>query len=492
MTDLPHEDEDEGRKVALYEALCANPIDLVVVLDTEARYRYLSPSVEFMLGYRPEELVGRLCFDFYHPDDVPRIRQINEASVATAQIPRPVVMRVRHKEGHYVWIEATASPVFEPTSGELVEILGVNRDISDRMRLEHELYEAQRAEIAVRLAGSAAHDLNNLLTIISALGESLERGILDEELRGDATTIRHAALSAGKLTRQLLGLSRPARIESEVFSANDVVEQVAAIADRVDPGRCRVRTRLDPKGPSLRGEASRLEQVLLNLALNACAAAGDEGVDVTLTSRLDGERVTLTCEDDGPGIPKELLERIFEPFFTTRAERGGSGIGLATARRIVDGWGGAISVESTWGEGATFTVSLPAAGASASEIWSRPNAEASRGRVLVIEPQPAVRDAIRRFFTEAGYTCACVNSEKEALRAIEASEAFTVVVADEREDGWELARSVSRRSLTPRILMSGGREAPEELEAGEVYLSKPFSSGDLTGAVRRLLGVPAA
>lgn len=224
---------DTDRKKARYEALCANPIDVVVVLDKDARYIYLSPSVETVLGRRPDEMLGRSCFDFYHPDDVPRIQRINEDGISKGQLPRPVVMRVRHKARHYVWIEATASPVFDPENGELVEILGVNRDMSERMRLEHELYEAQRSEVAALLATSAAHDLNNLLLLITGIGESLEAALSeDPELQSDAVAVSHAALTAGTLTRQLVGLGRPSEAKASVFAANDVLESVAATVAR--------------------------------------------------------------------------------------------------------------------------------------------------------------------------------------------------------------------------------------------------------------------
>lgn len=481
---------DAQRRMALYDALCANPIDVVVVLDTEARYRYLSPSVERVLGRRPEEMVGRLCFDFYHPDDVPRIQRINDAGVAEAQIPRPVVMRVRHKAGHYVWIEATASPVFDPDTGELTEILGVNRDVSDRMRLENELYEAQRAETAARLAGSAAHDLNNLLTTIATLGELLEEQLAgDAELSSDARAVRHAALSAGKLTRELLGLARPVEHGAVSFAANDVVERVAGMVDRVDRRRCRVRAHLDPADPLIRGEPSRLEQILLNLALNACAAATDRPLSVTLASRLDDDRVVLSCEDDGPGIPLELHERIFEPYFTTRRHDGGTGIGLSTVKRIVEGWDGSITLESAPGKGATFRVSLPAAGSSAPA--ARPlGTDTGDARALVIESDPAVREAVRAFLEHAGYVTVCVSREDDARRAVERRETFSMVLADDRGQGWSVARTLEGLQDAPKILVSGGHEAPVDLGPHEVFLRKPFSSGDLFAAVRRLVGAP--
>lgn len=478
------------RRLARFDALCANPVDIVVVLDTEARYRYLSPSVETVLGYRPQDIVGDLCFDYYHPDDIPRIRRVSEESVSTARIPRPVVMRVRHAEGHYVWIEATASPVFDPESGDLVEILGINRDISDRIRLEHELYQAQRSEVAALMASSATHDLNNLLMMIAALAESLEEGLSAAgEMRADAAAVRSAALNAGSLTRQLLGLSAPPRVAGSVFSANDMVRHVAAMADRVDAKRCRVEARIDPADPHLRGEASQLEQVLLNLVLNACACSTVERpVRVTLATRVDGERVVLTCEDDGPGIPVELHERIFEPRFTTRSEQGGSGLGLSTARRITEGWGGTIRVDSAPGEGACFTISLPGAGPG--EVNPR---EASSGRhVLVIEPQAPLRAAIRRFLDRAGHACTCVAGESEAVRAFEEHPETALIIADDRPAGWEIARSLGRSRPTPVLYMSAAGAPPDDLAHDELFLAKPFSSGDLAAAVRTVLGVPPA
>jgi len=394
-------------------------------------------------------------------------------------------MRVRHRDGHYVWVEATGSPVFDPGTGALVEILGVNRDISDRMRLEHELYEAQRAEVAARLASSATHDLNNLLLTIIAFGESLQASLpRGSEQATDAQEISRAALNAGKLTRQLLGLTRPPRHEVEVFSVNDVVAQVATMVARVHP-ECSVRTHLEPGAPGLLGESGRLEQVLLNLALNACSAGGGAPTHVELSTRLDGDRVILTCADDGPGVPEDLRDRILEPFFTTRAAQGGSGIGLSTARRIVEDWGGTVTAHASPAGGAAFVVSLPAAPAAESEPLPPP---ATGGRVLVIEPQPTIRTVLRRYFEHSGFGAVCVSHEEEALRAFSSASDLVMILADDRNRGWDLARALDQRRATPRILTSGSCEAPVDLGPHEVYLSKPFSSGDLTAAVRRLLG----
>lgn len=230
----------------------------------------------------------------------------------------------------------------------------------------------------------------------------------------------------------------------------------------------------------------------MNLALNACAAGEqmERPLEIILSSSLRGEQVILHCEDNGPGVPDELKARIFEPFFTTRRGQGGTGIGLSTARRIAEGWGGSMSLVNKPGRGATFAVTLPAVDGTQRDVAPPAARPESRGRALIFDSSPPVRDALRKFLAHSGYGSICVSNESEARRAFSERDDIVLIVADERSVGWRVARDLNQERATPRILLSGGNTFPEEIEAGEVYLAKPFSSGDLTAAIRRVLGTP--
>ena len=335
----------------------------------ELRPTYVSPQLELMLGYDLEGwsqpgMYGTLI----HPDDRERVlaasRRTREEAVHFVED-----YRFKTKDGRWLWVHDVTVPVVDE-HGEPY-LLGFIQDIDERKQLEEQLLHAHKLEAVGRLAGGVAHDFNNLLTAITGYAELL-LGQLDEgdPRRADAEEIAKAAQSAAELTRQLLAFGRRQMLEQRRLSLNDVLGSLVRLLKRLVGAGVELRLNLAPALEPVIGDLGQLEQVVVNLALNARDAMPDGGTLSISTASVEigagtavspGRYVELAIEDSGIGIDKALLPQIFEPFFTTKDIGKGTGLGLASVYGIVKQSGGHVLVESTPGEGTRFRVLLPPA-----------------------------------------------------------------------------------------------------------------------------------
>ena len=346
--------------------------DLISVVDREGTTVVISPSVFGTLGFRPDEMVGQYFARLVHPDDLPAAEQMflkaMEGSFATTTI------RVRHADGSWVLLEAIANVIVGP-DGQPEHILATGRDVTERERLQEQLRQGQKMESIGRLAGGIAHDFNNLLTAINGYAELM---LMDFDAgavptRDSAEQIARAAGRAASLTGQLLAFSRKQVLRPQVIDLNEIVGDMAMMLARMLGDDVVLSTEFDPEVAPTLADPTQVEQVLLNLALNARDAMPNGGRLVIWTAHFElgehderphpdlepGSYVTLAVRDTGVGMAPDLVEKIFEPFFTTKGIGEGTGLGLATVHGIVSQSGGVIWVESTPGEGTTFTVCLP-------------------------------------------------------------------------------------------------------------------------------------
>ena len=349
--------------------------DLISVVDLQGTIVVMSPSVLGTLGVLPQDMVGTYFAGLVHPDDLPSAEEMFGKAVQGDLATTTV--RVRHANGSWVLLDAIASVIVGP-DGRPQHILATGRDVTASERLEEQLRQAQKMESVGRLAGGIAHDFNNLLTAIRGYAELM---LIDfdagaEPGRDCAEQIARAADRAASLTGQLLAFSRKQVLRPQLIDLNDIVEGMATMLGRMLGEDVLLSTELDPElGPTL-ADPTQLEQVVLNLAINARDAMPDGGRLVLRTQRLElgeddelphpdlapGGYVTLVVRDSGTGIDPSLAEQIFEPFFTTKDVGEGTGLGLSTVHGIVSQSGGAIWVDSAPGEGTRFTVCLPVAG----------------------------------------------------------------------------------------------------------------------------------
>jgi CheY-like chemotaxis protein len=364
-------------------------------------------------------------------------------------------------------------------------------------RVEEEVRQKQKMEAIAQLAGGIAHDFNNLLTVIGGNVLLLTSGDLTDEERAYAREISDAAERAGVLTRQLLEFSRKRRMELHPLDLNEALESAEQTLRRLLGAAVEVVVVLERPLPLVLGDAGRVEQILLNLALNA-GEAMPEGGTLTITTDVAGGSVRLTVVDTGVGMDEETRERVFEPFFTTKRAGEGTGLGLTTVYGIVRQFGGEIRIDSEVGRGTTIVVTLPAVAGSAPAAERLPVSEPAAvrtGRILVVDDEPAVRRVAGKALTRAGHEALAAGSGLEALELLASGQVVDLLITDlvmPGMDGVELAeRACVERPGLPVLFMSGyagrlpaaaqGAVRPAEL------LEKPFTPEALVAVVAKTL-----
>jgi two-component system cell cycle sensor histidine kinase/response regulator CckA len=419
-------------------------------------------------------------------------------------------LRHRLKNGSVVDVQVSSSPI--PFQGRAARLV-LATDVTETRRLEAQLRQAQKMEAVGQLAGGIAHDFNNLLSVILGQGELIHR----ELPPGHRTltrvgAIQHAADRAAGLTRQLLAFGRRQVLQPEVLDLNELVPGVERMLRRLLPETIEIVTSLQTSAGRVRADRGQLEQVLVNLALNARDAmpAGGRLVVTTADADLDdaqarlrpdlpaGPYVVLGVEDTGHGMGAATLARAFEPFFTTKPEGRGTGLGLAMVYGIVKQSGGHVTVYSEPGRGTAFKIYLPRVLDPASAVLKAPlpAPEGGTETLLIVEDQEAVRSLMTEILRDAGYRVLESGSAEEAMAVGQAERGTIHLVLTDvvlpRVSGPALVQDLRRaRPGLPVVLMSGyaaetaGRL--EELGAGVLYIQKPFAADALLRVVRQAL-----
>ena len=448
-----------------------------------------------------------------HPDDRAECRA-HVREVLAHQLPFATrELRVVRSDGteRHVIVRAQVSYAGD---GRPLSAWGTLQDISERRRLEEQLRRAQRMEALGHLASGVAHDFNNLLTVIRVETDFLEEDIReDDPLQNELREIRRAVERAAGLTRQLLAFSRKQILRPRVLDLNELVRDTSTMLRRLIGEDVELVTTLADNLPPVMADAGQLEQVLVNLAVNARDAMPDGGVLMIETALATpngdvaafaaGESITLTVADTGAGIEQGIQPRIFDPFFTTKPAGKGTGLGLSTVLGIVEQSGGHVSVASEPGHGARFTVRLPRAAADVIGHDQPPVSnvrghEAQRATVLIVEDKETLRTLAQRTLERQGYVVLAAEDGFEALALSESfSGAIDLLLADMVLPGLS-GRDVASRLVQGRpglrvLYMTGFTDDQVfqvgVLDAGVNVLEKPFSAAQLSEAVRRALRV---
>ncbi|MCC7000130.1 MAG: PAS domain S-box protein [Deltaproteobacteria bacterium] len=490
----------------------------VMITNLDGSIAYVNPAFETVSGFTRAEVVG----------ENPRVLK---SGVQDREVYRDLWQTImsgqtwqgrlvnKRKSGRHYTEDATISPVRDAT-GVITGFVGVKRDITQQLELEAQLRQAQRMESIGRLAGGVAHDFNNLLSVIlSYTGFALARLPKGDALHEDLLEVQLAGERAAALTRQLLAFSRKQVLRPVVLDLGQVLVEMDKLLRRTLGEDIELRMVQAPGLGLVRADPGQLEQVLLNLAINARDAMPHGGRLTITTANIEldaahverhpgarlGAHVMLAVSDTGVGIDEQTQLRIFEPFFTTKELGKGTGLGLSTVHGIVQQSGGSITVTSSPGQGASFQIYLPRHGSGERPAQRRvenPVVPAKRSEtILVVEDEAALLAVARKILEAAGYQVLPAHGADEALAT---SASFTgrihllltdVVMPGRGGMALALALAAARPAL--EVLYMSGYSDDTQLPAGVVaagthFLAKPFTPEELLRKVDAVLGHPAA
>jgi PAS domain S-box-containing protein len=471
-----------------------NSRDLLVIVGADGIFRAVNPAWTDILGYAPEEVVGRSFLDFVWPEDADLTQGGLDAAVSDRDLT-DFENRYRHKDGSLRWISWHTA-----MEGDLVFAYG--RDVTGTKAAQAELAQAQDAlrqsqkmEAIGQLTGGVAHDFNNLLTIIRSSADLLRRPALTEERRRRyVDAISDTVDRAAKLTGQLLVFARRQALVPRVFDVANRLEQLVDMLRSVLGSRVEVRLVLCERPAAVEADVSQFETALVNLAANARDAMEGEGqltIALEHIKAKDGpELIAVSVRDSGCGIAVDKLAHVFEPFFTTKDVGRGTGLGLSQVHGFMQQSGGKVTVDSTEGRGATFTLFLPRTTKSLAP--AEPRAHAAdfnvRGnrRILVVEDNTEVGEFSMQLLNDLGYHTTLASDAQSALKLLDEKPGqFDLVFTDvvmPGMDGVALGREIRRRFPgLPVVLASGySHVLAEEGTHGFPLLHKPYSVENLS------------
>jgi PAS domain S-box-containing protein len=467
-----------------------------------------------IFGLKPGEIevTGRVFFDLVHPDDRDKVRHAALRAVRNRSL-YSIDHRILLANGDERVVHGQAELMLDPATGRPVTLIGTTQDVTNRVRLEEQLRQSQKMQAIGQLAGGVAHDFNNLLTVVNGHVEMvLDHLVADDPLRSELTPIRDAGQRAALLTRQLLLFSRKAVLEPRVLNCGDVVQRTSQMLRRLISEEIEVSIVLAPALDRVKADPSQIEQVIMNLSLNACDAmprggrlnietrnaVADDAFCREHPEAVPGRYVRLIVSDTGCGMTPQVKAHLFEPFFTTKGPGRGTGLGLATVYGIVQESRGFVTVSSDVNVGTTFNVFLPALeGPDSSTAADAFDHAPLRGNetVLVVEDDPGVRTITTLALAKYGYRVLEASGGPAALRMSNDHETIDLLVTDvvmPEMSGRRLADALLRTRPHCRVLFMSGYN--EEMLAdraanspGDAFIQKPFTPVTLAAKVREVL-----
>ncbi len=504
-----------------YRGLVENLNEAVWEVDENGRYSFVSSVIKNILGYEPGELLGKTPFELMPPDEAEHMKEIFQKYSHGAESFTGLVSINLHKDGHPVILETSGQPIFD-SAGALLGYRGVDRDITareqakeERQKLEQQLHQSQKMESIGRLAGGVAHDFNNILSVINGYAElCLVEMEEDNPFREKLNIILEAGNRATRLTQQLLAFSRKQIIRQELLDVNKEIDGIRKMLDRLLGEDIEIEICRSKDLWPVKADRSQLEQVVLNLAINARDAmeSGGKLTIETANVALDelymkehynitpGDYVMLVISDTGQGMSRETREHIFEPFFTTKEKGKGTGLGLATVYGIIKQNSGEIMVYSEPGKGSTFKIYLPRGEEVVGEKEAGPLEEdkgGSRGveTIMLVEDDEMVRTLSVDILAGLGYTVLEAENGEDALHVSNRYhgdiDLLLTDVVMPKMGGAELAEKMMKLYPEIKVLfMSGYTEntivKQGILTAGVNFVHKPVTPKSLSLAVRKI------
>ena len=508
VTERQKTDEALRESEERYRGLFDRSLDSVYLHDFEGNFIDANEAALTLLGYEREEIPSLNFALLLSEDQFPKALQTLEELKATGSQKELTEFRLRRKDGGYAYVETKASVIYH--DGKPYGILGVGRDITARKRMEAERKELeQKAQLASRLASvgemaaGIAHEINNPLTGVIGYAQLLAGKDIPEDIRKDIKTIDEGAQRVAGVVERLLAFARQQKPERDYVDINEIIATTIRLrAYEAQTNNIGVTTQLDALLPVTVADASQLQQVFLNLIINAeteMKLARGKG-NLSIKTEAVDSTIRISFKDDGPGIAPEKLQRIFDPFFTTRQKGKGTGLGLSVCHGIMAEHGGAICVESEPGKGATFIVELPIVTEKNQEEPDDSTAEepqsVATARILVVDDEPVVLSFVSELLSEEGYQVEAADNAEAALEKVK-SERYSLILLDIKmpgTSGIELYQSIRNiaQSLARRVVfitgdVMGGDTMHFLSRTKAPYITKPFKAEQLKREIRRIL-----
>jgi two-component system cell cycle sensor histidine kinase/response regulator CckA len=460
---------------------------------------------------QPANIVGKTDFDLaWKPEEAEFFRTCDRRVMQTDQAEYHIIEPQLQADGKQAWLDTNKVPIHD-ARGQVIGVLGTYEDITARKLLEEQLQQAQKMEAVGQLAGGIAHDFKNLMTVVRGQAELIALGVDGAELQSRLGAISEAALRTSALADRLLTFARKQVSQAQTFDLNDKLRALTEVLRRAIPENIELVFALEENTPCVHMDVGSFEQVVLNLAFNARDAMPSGG-KLRLQSapcHLDtshpdwvaelraGAYARLIVSDTGKGMAPEVRPRAFEPFFTTKPPGKGTGLGLSIVWGAVRQAGGHVAVESREGSGCTFRVYLPDAGARITPVPHPASANTAKpGRpqvVLIAEDEPLVRDVTTTMVRSLGHRVLTAANGEEALKLVNQHPEVSLLITDfvmPIMGGRELIKRVKELRPTMALVCVSGYggsadDVADMASDGVVFLAKPFSSSELTGAVER-------
>ena len=503
-----------------YRQVIENATEIIYTTDSRGNFTYANPAALKTTGFPLGELQRLNYLDLIVPEHRERVKEVYVKQWRERHGTTYVEFPFFAKSGKVLWFGQNASLVVEGFNVAGFHIIA--RDITERKKAEKELaalqeqfLQAQKMEAIGHLAGGVAHDFNNLLTVIRGYTDLLLNALGEENpLYPDAEEIKNASIKAETLTRQLLAFSRRQVLQPKVLNLNDLLANMGKMIGRLIGEDVRLVTLLAENLGQVKADPGQIEQVIINLAVNARDAMPGGGKITIETANVEldktypsshigataGPYVMLSVSDTGVGMTPDVQERIFEPFFTTKEKGKGTGLGLSTVYGIVNQSGGNIYVYSKPGRGTTFKVYLPrideAAEATNSEDTIPQSVQGSE-TILVVEDEKVVRKVVSSILQKKGYKVMAAASGEEALSLAQRQDknSIQLVLTDvvmSGMNGVELAKQLTLRHPEAKVVFMSGYAGKavilhEILHPGMPYIQKPFTPEALARKIRKVL-----
>ena len=492
-----------------YRTILDEMQDSYFEVDLAGNYTFVNDANCRAFGYSRQEMLGMDYRAVMVEKDTATIYQDFNEVYRTGKPKKALPYQFVRKDGSTGFGELSISPLRD-RQGEIIGFRGIGRDITERVQIEGERRELERkAHLASRLASvgemasGIAHEINNPLTGVIGYAQLLIERDIPQDIKADLQVIHDGAQRVAGIVKRLLTFAGQQKPGLEYVNINDIIETTLALRTyELETSNIKVATYLDPQLPQTIGDGGQLQQVFLNLMINAEAEmklAHGKGNLLIKTETVDNI-IRISFEDDGPGMKKETLERIFEPFFTTREVGQGTGLGLSVCHGIVAEHGGTITVESQLRKGATFIVELPLVTKAEQLKLAEPDAEesvsAAGGRILVVDDEPTILSFLSEALTDEGYEVETVDNASDALEKVK-NERYSLILLDIKMPGMsgsELYRRIQKiaRSLARRVVFITGDVIGASTTAflsrtKTPYIAKPFDAEELKRYINRIL-----